>query len=404
MKRISYIWSVLLAILLVSCEEQLPKFDVTTIKVKAEWIDHDLHLSSSVDIASEVEILEQGFVLELPVFESSGYWNDHNDAREKRTVKVPVGTDVSYVLLSEGWEPELTCTVYAYVKTSTGNYRSHVEQLKTTEPKKPEFTNLIHIPSEKGPYYGGGKLIIEGKNLTATKESVSVYLAGIPLDVVKVESERITALYPAMQWNQTGEYIVKFKKGKREYILPQKMGIDGIQILSINPEKPRHGEKVTMYLENFTPGYIKAHIASNVINVDIEILEQTEEYITFHAPEYPSTHFEIQLQDKYGIWSASFVIDINTLWKKLDLADVGLESVQLSTDIWMNPNPQNSIFHRHIRPQRYIFRSHHGSGRVFRIPQNLIDGTAHFRIRLLEDSSDYIGGHLFYQIRRVVHI
>ena len=347
MKRMRYIWSAWLAVvLLASCEEKLPEFEVTTVTIGAEWKDANLHLTTGMDLASGVEVIEQGFVLELPVYIGGGHWHDYPDSREKRTVKVPAGT-TEYTLLSEGWEPGLKCTVYAYVKTNAGNYRSRVEELDTPEPAYPEFTGFTHTPSEDGPWVGGGTLVIEGKNFMAAQGALSVFVvkepAGSQLVIQELTPDRIVASYPGGQFGQVGEYEVKVIIVGREYVLSQKMVVDGIRILSIEPEKPRHGEKVKMYLENFKPGSLR--------NVDVppstglDILEEADGCITFRAPEYPAGEFTLQLQDNFMIWSKPFVMTMAAAWKELDLAQVGLESLQLNTDAWLSPKLQHSIFH-----------------------------------------------------------
>jgi hypothetical protein len=93
----------LATLMLASCEEKLPEFEVTTLSVQAEWQGFDLHLSSNMNLASGIEIQEQGFVVELPVNQLHGYWQDSPDTREKRTIRVPLGESLDYTLSSEGW-------------------------------------------------------------------------------------------------------------------------------------------------------------------------------------------------------------------------------------------------------------------------------------------------------------
>ena len=49
-----YMVGMLLACVLVSCEEKLPEFDITTVTIRAEWQEHDLHLSSGLELADHI--------------------------------------------------------------------------------------------------------------------------------------------------------------------------------------------------------------------------------------------------------------------------------------------------------------------------------------------------------------
>lgn len=310
-----YVVGLLLAVVLASCEETLPEFDVTMVTLKAEWKNSDLHLSPDADLASGVEILEQGFVLELPVCNPGGYWMDYPDIREKRTVKVPAGT-AQYTFPSEGWKEGLSCSVYAYVKTGSGNFRSSVMELKTPVPPEVEFTGVVHQPDASGPWYGGGTLVIEGNNFHGA--SARVYVDGYELGVVEGSPGRIVARYGGSMWNQAGEYPVRVNVAGRDYDLSQKMVMEGIQILSIEPERPRYGELVKMYLRKPVPGNI-LQIGTNFWEVNPEVVEDTDEYVTFRMPEYPADKFEFTLLDQFAVRSQPFTIKVEPSWMEVAL-------------------------------------------------------------------------------------
>ena len=65
---------------------------------------------------------------------------------------------------------------------------------------------------------------------------------------------------------------------------------------------------------------------------------------------------------------------------------------------------EDRLSHIHAGPQGNILRGHDGTGGIVGVAQDLVDGFAHFRIRLFQDPLDHIGGHLFYQVRRVIHV
>ena len=65
---------------------------------------------------------------------------------------------------------------------------------------------------------------------------------------------------------------------------------------------------------------------------------------------------------------------------------------------------QDGLLHGHVRPEGYILHGHQGTGGVFGVAQDLVDGAAHFRVRLAKNPPDHIGGHFLYQVRRVIYI
>ena len=65
---------------------------------------------------------------------------------------------------------------------------------------------------------------------------------------------------------------------------------------------------------------------------------------------------------------------------------------------------QNRVAHSHPGRQLDIFRGHHGTGRVLRILQDLVDFLAHFRVSLGQDTLHHVRGHLFDNINGVVDV
>lgn len=323
MKRcMHYIWSMLLVWVLASCEETLPEFEVTTISVQAKWEGYDLRLTTDMNLASGLEIQEQGFVVELPVYDIFGTWHDHPESRENRTLQVPVGEDLSLTIPSEGWGEGLTCTVYAYIKTRDGNYRSSIIETNTVAPPAPVFTKVTATADMAGSYYGGGTLLIEGKYFNGTPGVIRVTVDGLDAEVLEVLPGRIVAHYPSNWFNQAGEYIIKVSLGNHTYELEQKLVVEGIEILSVVPEHPRHGELVTLYLDNYVPGTIQS-MSTGYWSIESDILEEGDGYITLRVPQYPAGKFNIALINQFGIRSKPYTIEVKPSWKELDLAQIG---------------------------------------------------------------------------------
>ena len=320
MKRMRYIVGMLLACVLVSCEEKLSEFDITTVTIRAEWQEHNLHLISDLELAAGIDIKEQGFVLELPVL-SGGWWIDYD--RELRTVKVPVGESLTYTLLSEGWKEGLTCTAFAYIVTNSGKYRSDKIEITTLSgAPEPVFTKVTQQPSAAGVYYGGGHVIVEGKHFNGNSNGIWVLVGGFHAEVVEGSPGRVVARYPSYTYQQAGDYEVKVIYAEKEYTLAQKMTVDGIRILSTEPEYPRHGDLVKMYIENCAPGNIM-DVLSGFWNVEIDVVEEGEGYVTFRTPVYPVGRFEVTLLGKDAIRSKPHVLEMAPSWEELDLAQAG---------------------------------------------------------------------------------
>ena len=68
------------------------------------------------------------------------------------------------------------------------------------------------------------------------------------------------------------------------------------------------------------------------------------------------------------------------------------------------PDAQDGLAHAHAGPQGDILRGHNGTGGVFGVAQNLVDGVAHFRVCVGQNPLDHVGGHFLHKIRRVVHV
>ena len=321
MKRILYIGCMWLAtLMLASCEEKLPEFEVTTLSVQAEWQGFDLHLSSNMNLASGIEIQEQGFVVELPVNQLHGYWQDSPDTREKRTIRVPVGESLDYTLSSEGWGPDLSCTAYAYIKTNAGNYRSaEIEKRTQDNPPQPKFTKITYVPT--GLFTG--ILTIEGKYFNGSPGRVELLIDECTATVTDGGPGRIVAechKYHALHEGE--EYEVKVKLGQNTYTLAPKWVVEGIRIVSTEPEHPKHGELVKMYLENYTPGTILGNSTGHYA-LSVDILEEAEGYITFRVPEYPVAYFDIALMNNFGIFSKPYRLEVKQFWQEQDLEQAG---------------------------------------------------------------------------------
>ena len=65
---------------------------------------------------------------------------------------------------------------------------------------------------------------------------------------------------------------------------------------------------------------------------------------------------------------------------------------------------QDCVTYGHPGRQLDIFRGHHGTGRVLRVLQDLVDLFAHFRVSLGQDTLHYVRGHLFNNINCVVDV
>ena len=70
----------------------------------------------------------------------------------------------------------------------------------------------------------------------------------------------------------------------------------------------------------------------------------------------------------------------------------------------MTADAQDRLLYGHLWAQGNILRGHQRAGGIFGIAQDLIDGLAHFRISLLQDTLDHIGRHFLHQVSGIIHI
>ena len=70
----------------------------------------------------------------------------------------------------------------------------------------------------------------------------------------------------------------------------------------------------------------------------------------------------------------------------------------------LTADAQDGFLNGHIGPQGNVLGGHDGSGGVLGIPQDLVDGLAHFGVSGLQDPLDHVGRHFFNNVRCVVHV
>ena len=82
-----------------------------------------------------------------------------------------------------------------------------------------------------------------------------------------------------------------------------------------------------------------------------------------------------------------------------DVQDV--DGLQLAADA---AYALEGVRHRHVLLQGQELHVHNGAGTVLRVFQYFIDGFAHLRRGLVQDTDDHAGGHLLHDVHGVVQI
>ena len=82
-----------------------------------------------------------------------------------------------------------------------------------------------------------------------------------------------------------------------------------------------------------------------------------------------------------------------------DIQDV--DGLQLAADA---ADALEGVCHRHVLLQGQELHVHDGAGAVLGIFQNFIDGLAHFRRGLVQNTDHHAGGHLLHDVHGVVQI
>ncbi len=164
MKRTIYFYNIgiisLLIVLTSACKEELPTLYNANLTIKTSWIEHSFHLSADIEKSSNLKILEQGFIVDLPKY-TNNEWYDYGSEMERRTIIIK-NDELFETTLTDQWEKDLRCYAYAYIKTNAGKFRSERIEMTTGVPPIPEIHYITNIPSRDGIYKGGGTLIIDG--------------------------------------------------------------------------------------------------------------------------------------------------------------------------------------------------------------------------------------------------
>jgi len=336
MKRTLYfvnIGIISLFIILSACKEELPHSAYLTIE--SNWIDHSFHLSADIKKSSELKILEQGFIVDLPKY-TNNKWYDYGSEMERHTIIIK-NDKLFETTLKGQWEKGLRCHAYAYIKTNIGNFRSEGIDMITGIPPTPEIHSITNIPSKDGIYKGGGILIIDGMNFPQPN-LINIYIQKQydPNEYCKIKNIQVTptqikAHYSSGNWNTVGEYNIKIHMGDHTFFPKEKIEVNGIKILSINPENPKHYQNATLQLENFH--------ANEYYNIfafqNIEVIEAKDNYLTIKIPGKPIKEFELRISNKYDIYSKPFTIKIAPSWENIRINGIQLGDV-FRWDIFSN--------------------------------------------------------------------
>ena len=82
-----------------------------------------------------------------------------------------------------------------------------------------------------------------------------------------------------------------------------------------------------------------------------------------------------------------------------DIQDI--DGLQLAAD---TANALEGVRHGHILFQTQVLHIHNGAGGVLGILQHFVDGLAHFRGSLIQNTDDNAGGHLLHNVHGIVQV
>ncbi len=326
MKTIVSVCCALLLLSFYSCgEAELPPRKGAVVSVSADWEDHAFHFMAKADILGDVEIEERGFVFTSPEIHN-GEWVDWG--KEVHTFAIPEKAPFEYTYAGY-WVAGLSCNVYAYIKTKNGNYRSDYLELRTGDHPTVEVTGVRNVPDGQGIWHGGGTLYIEGKGFPSNKELVKVLVSTefsdeghyTALDIISASSEQIVAVYPPHYWYIRGEYPISLAVAGDKHLLEQKFIVEGAMIVGYEPAYPRHGETVTLLLDDFLADdpFTLDPLISVEHKKDVKITEVADNRITVYIPPVPINQLTFFFTDKYGIQAPPVTIPIAPSWQDADL-------------------------------------------------------------------------------------
>lgn len=238
-----------------SCEDaELALTNSAKVNMQVEWKDYSFHFSANISKPNNVEIKEQGFVFTYPQYYYDDYWSSWETISE--TFTIVNNTPFEYTV-KEGWPAQMECSVYAYVKTNYGNYRSNLQVILTGAQEVPLITSVLQIPADEDVAWWdiGGTIYLEGSGFSKIPRRNKIWVDDgketMWLEVVASSPTKIEATYIKGNWNKIGKFPMYLQVGNVKSLSEAYFEMNGTKLISVDPATFRYGDEVTLHLSDF---------------------------------------------------------------------------------------------------------------------------------------------------------
>lgn len=302
-----------MAICLHSCQEaELPMANFAKVDISATWENYGFSLSANVEKSNDVTILEKGFVIQPNILgvEPLNYVLNSSDEFKAN--------------LEVNWGNNVQCNVYAYVKTTVGDFRSIIIDYITGDTHSPIITSVTMIPDETSFIGFSGKLVIEGKYFSTVLKDNKVWIGDYENNVIEASMNKLVVKY---NWSMTGTFPIRVEVNSKMSIDKSFVEFKGQEFVSHTPLNPCYGGVVDFTMKNLDPdGDYKLQMQDyygNWQDVTIKIINRLNNslqirmypvYFLAHEPQ--SNKLKIRLYEiNKHVYSPTYEIEMASMWK-----------------------------------------------------------------------------------------
>jgi len=304
-------------------------------KEEAEFPNHNLYIlitdtpvvdANSVTFNANLEsegsdaILERGFVVTRNFNQDEwGKWG--YPPLESITETHKISLDGAFSLKLEGdWDTGVTCTVYAYVKTSGYNYQGGEVSFEPQGGLPPVIHSVTPEILSKS-----GTLTIRGENFSKYKSRNMVYLDEIKCHIEEATENELVVQYSI---DYIGPYYLKVISGNGETKGEKPLDMPGLKIQSVSPSNIYSGSVFTVQVEEYDG---QSDISVYIGRQSARVLGKTSQEITCLCPtieDGKDIELHIYLLNK-KISTPNFSIQVPKLWEKQQAVAVRFTTYQI---------------------------------------------------------------------------
>lgn len=265
---------VLILFILVFCysckdEAEIPDHGLYRLTTNNPVIENGgVIFSATIDVEGVDLVEERGFIV------SRNYADYDGSLYETIVENHAIPLDGDFRLRLEGdWDPTISSSVYAYVKTKKYNYKGELIEFTPNGSTEPKIHSVTLEAVGKS-----GTLTIKGENFSRIWYRNRVYLGELECELLEFSpTELVANCYLSL----FGDYDVTVSVAGMETKFPNAFYIPPPKILSVSPDNISTWEEIVIMLEDFSK---ENEIIVNIGEGSASIIEKEDNYIRVLCP------------------------------------------------------------------------------------------------------------------------